>query len=654
MSIIVTFYSYKGGVGRSMALANVAFELARQGKKILMVDWDLEAPGLEKYFSNFSMDTTGAGLLPLLLDAEQGITKNYKDYLWYIHTNPSSPSSSISFLHSGREKDPNNYSKKLENFDWEDFFQKNGAGAFFEKLRLEWLNDFDIVLIDSRTGLSDSSGICTILLPDVVVPLFTANHQSLYGVRDIMRYAKIARQKLEVDRMALTILPVPTRFGSRVEFKESQEWLDRFADTLKEFFADWLPVWIEPKHVLEQVKIPQVDYFSFGEKLAVAEHGTSDPESMGFIYAKIASLLSSNFEDLVSFVGKEYYNSKKDAYENSKKQKSKAIQSHEYDVYISHPHTSLTNLWISEFGSVFTEYLTEELGYAPKIFVDVQEISVGVNWSEKVMHSLQSSKVLLVLLSPDYLSNKNNLFELQTFAEKEKVTNEKLIFTVSLKHIDNSALPASLHGKAFADFSEFNVEELRKSTKLKVRFALEVEKLAKLITASIKGNANKLFTPDNKNPDDYLDEIKVLAKEYEELRKIMPSGENRTRLMEYVTTKMKTESPKIIPYLAGLTKSNSPGERLAAIATLQKEPDLKYLDWLADRVGDTEAPFIGYAASVGLYISAKTFCKSHKDEIAKAIDKAIDKIEVSKYRDPSQISVLNTAKTELGFIKVDQ
>jgi len=285
MSIIVTFYSYKGGVGRSMALANVAFELARQGKKILMVDWDLEAPGLEKYFSNFSMDTTGAGLLPLLLDAEQGITKNYKDYLWYIHTNPSSPSSSISFLHSGREKDPNNYSKKLENFDWEDFFQKNGAGAFFEKLRLEWLNDFDIVLIDSRTGLSDSSGICTILLPDVVVPLFTANHQSLYGVRDIMRYAKIARQKLEVDRMALTILPVPTRFGSRVEFKESQEWLDRFADTLKEFFADWLPVWIEPKHVLEQVKIPQVDYFSFGEKLAVAEHGTSDPESMGFIYA---------------------------------------------------------------------------------------------------------------------------------------------------------------------------------------------------------------------------------------------------------------------------------------------------------------------------------------------------------------------------------
>ncbi len=72
MSIIVTFYSYKGGVGRSMALANVAFELAKQGKKILMVDWDLEAPGLEKYFSNYAMDNAGAGLLSLLLDAENG------------------------------------------------------------------------------------------------------------------------------------------------------------------------------------------------------------------------------------------------------------------------------------------------------------------------------------------------------------------------------------------------------------------------------------------------------------------------------------------------------------------------------------------------------------------------------------------------------
>jgi MinD-like ATPase involved in chromosome partitioning or flagellar assembly len=47
---IVTFYSYKGGVGRTMALANVAVQLSRKGSRVLMVDWDLEGPGLVNLF----------------------------------------------------------------------------------------------------------------------------------------------------------------------------------------------------------------------------------------------------------------------------------------------------------------------------------------------------------------------------------------------------------------------------------------------------------------------------------------------------------------------------------------------------------------------------------------------------------------------------
>jgi cellulose biosynthesis protein BcsQ len=50
--MIFTFYSYKGGVGRSMALANVAELFYKVGYKVLMVDWDLEAPGLERFFPN--------------------------------------------------------------------------------------------------------------------------------------------------------------------------------------------------------------------------------------------------------------------------------------------------------------------------------------------------------------------------------------------------------------------------------------------------------------------------------------------------------------------------------------------------------------------------------------------------------------------------
>ena len=50
LGTIITFYSWKGGVGRTMALANTAVQLARAGRSVLMIDWDLEAPGLDQYF----------------------------------------------------------------------------------------------------------------------------------------------------------------------------------------------------------------------------------------------------------------------------------------------------------------------------------------------------------------------------------------------------------------------------------------------------------------------------------------------------------------------------------------------------------------------------------------------------------------------------
>ena len=53
---IITFYSYKGGTGRSMALANVAFVLALNGNRVLVIDWDLEAPGIHRYFHPFLED----------------------------------------------------------------------------------------------------------------------------------------------------------------------------------------------------------------------------------------------------------------------------------------------------------------------------------------------------------------------------------------------------------------------------------------------------------------------------------------------------------------------------------------------------------------------------------------------------------------------
>ena len=57
---IVTFYSFKGGTGRTMALANVAWILAANGLRVLVADWDLESPGLHRFFQPFLDPNVGA------------------------------------------------------------------------------------------------------------------------------------------------------------------------------------------------------------------------------------------------------------------------------------------------------------------------------------------------------------------------------------------------------------------------------------------------------------------------------------------------------------------------------------------------------------------------------------------------------------------
>lgn len=47
---VVTFYSFKGGMGRTTALAGIALNLIEQNKNVMMIDMDIEAPGLSTLF----------------------------------------------------------------------------------------------------------------------------------------------------------------------------------------------------------------------------------------------------------------------------------------------------------------------------------------------------------------------------------------------------------------------------------------------------------------------------------------------------------------------------------------------------------------------------------------------------------------------------
>ena len=65
-----TFYSYKGGVGRSLALANTAALLVRRGRCVILIDFDLEAPGLDS-FEEFSSVAGKSGVVEYVTEFKE-------------------------------------------------------------------------------------------------------------------------------------------------------------------------------------------------------------------------------------------------------------------------------------------------------------------------------------------------------------------------------------------------------------------------------------------------------------------------------------------------------------------------------------------------------------------------------------------------------
>ncbi len=103
------------------------------------------------------------------------------------------------------------------------------------------------MLLDSRTGITDLGGICTVHLPDLLVLVFTATEQSLCGAADVAVKAAAARRKLPLERLAVPAVPVPSRFDTQTEFQIAQQWLDRFAAELQPLYEDWLPAGAAPR-----------------------------------------------------------------------------------------------------------------------------------------------------------------------------------------------------------------------------------------------------------------------------------------------------------------------------------------------------------------------------------------------------------------------
>lgn len=187
----ITFYSYKGGVGRSLALSNIAKRLSEFGKKVCIIDFDLDAPGIDLKFENYiDKDKIKKGIVDYIFSYtnEKKIPSSIEDYITKINFNNNN-FQSIDLIAAGNTSS-SEYWKKLSMIFWGDlFYKKNSEGVRFfidlkEKIKNELKPDF--LLIDSRTGITDIAGITMSIMADEIVLLSANNKENINGIKQVI------------------------------------------------------------------------------------------------------------------------------------------------------------------------------------------------------------------------------------------------------------------------------------------------------------------------------------------------------------------------------------------------------------------------------------------------------------------------------------
>jgi len=346
---IITFYSFKGGTGRSMALANVGYLFSSQtfgAKRVLLIDWDLEAPGLHRYFSQVqkirqskSNPDQSPGLMGFFCAAlqryqasheiTQAVLEGKTTLLSKRKVSPEDQvEESLSKVEVARAEirkrlildlegfithldDPiidlltagtgdDTYAESVRTFNWEEFHDYDPG--FFPAFRSSLVEKYDFVLIDSRTGFTDTSGICTKQLPETLVLVFAPNRQNLDGLTKLVKQVRSYRFAT-VDPRPLMIYPLASRIDSAAS-RLRNTWRHGGSDSSGEIpgyqptFEKMLKETYDLEkcdlgHYFDITQVPHDSDYAYGESIASREN-TSDKLSMGYAYVNLVKRIAAD------------------------------------------------------------------------------------------------------------------------------------------------------------------------------------------------------------------------------------------------------------------------------------------------------------------------------------------------------------------------
>ncbi len=227
--LTVTFYSLRGGVGRSTALAHTAMILAGQEKKVVCLDMDLEAPGLAALFGvENQVRPVHHGAADLLLALDMGEEPDVNEHLIPVDDKGNLfliPAGNISAAYANTLTllDPGAWYRESEN----------PLKELMSLVRTSLSFKPDVILVDSRTGLTTLSAPLIFEQADLAIVIFYPHSQTWLGtqllVQGLQNAVTYRKHRCLAPEPRFIASPLPAgAIGKRYEMRASEwvcEWM---------------------------------------------------------------------------------------------------------------------------------------------------------------------------------------------------------------------------------------------------------------------------------------------------------------------------------------------------------------------------------------------------------------------------------------------
>jgi hypothetical protein len=258
----IVFASLKGGVGRSTALAVTASDLSRRNKNLLVIDLDLEAPGLGDMLLDDERMPRFGTVDYLVENGLNGVPdQSLSDFVGTsaLTTAGGGRVDVVPALGTSATNYPYNTLPKLARAMIEDIDPSGASVSVTVQIanmlkRFTGRDTYDVVLIDSRAGMSELAAPTILGLGAKVLLFGTAQRQTVQGYSALFAALRLLAQR---DRS------LGRHADWRLQFKavHAKASLDettaaRYRDDLYELFADNL-------YDADDIQQPDLDGVSF-------------------------------------------------------------------------------------------------------------------------------------------------------------------------------------------------------------------------------------------------------------------------------------------------------------------------------------------------------------------------------------------------------